>query len=461
MWTFDFGKLWFIHKKEDTITDPISIFYNTIHPKIRDLYPIQRDALEKWYASFLWGKKDNLIQLDTWAWKTLIWLFIAESLRKTKNWKILYLCSDNYLVQQTVDKAELYWVKVSYYFNQEFVNEDLFLSNETICITNYHAVFNSQKFKELNISWVIFDDSHSSIDILDRKYSIEINKEDNEDIYNKILNIFLKYDELKDDINSIKQNDSTVISIIPPMLWLINQEYIKSIIDLNKEKLWNSVKYNFKNISRYFEKSMCFIWVGKIEIATLYPDVSNEFILDNNIDKVFLSATVNNIDDFIRFFGIEPNVIFLQTLYRPDRLFLFTSIIKSKISDIEEIIIKTYNHYSKKTLILVPAKSYFEQFEKNENTYILEDTASAKAMIDSFKLEGNCTLIVANRYDWIDIDWDSWHFMIIFDILNHSSFKNKFLASRFWDDKNDFLKIKFCMKNYSSFLKNHKKFYWL
>lgn len=448
--TINFWNLWTIHKEEDTFKSPVDIFYNSNHPEIKDLFPIQKEILVEWYENYNNWKKDNLIQLDTGVWKTLIWLFAAEALRKNKKWKILYLCPDNFLIEQTIEKAEKYWIKVSSYYSSNFTNEELFLWNEAICITNYSTVFSWNKFKDIDVLWVIFDDSHSVVDLLEKKYSIEINEDNNKELLKDILNIFTKYDFIKNDIEIIKQRDKTTNSMVPLTLWWNNLDIIKELIDSHILKLWKEADYNLKNnwiyLKNNLDKCLCFLWVWKIEIALLYPDTNNNNILNDDIDKIFLSATVNNVDDFIRFFWVEPNVINIETPYRPDRMFLFTNIIKNKINNIEELIIENYNTFSKKSLILVPSKKDFEKFKERDNVDFVNTPAEMKEKIKVFKDSNEQTLIIANRYDWIDIEWDTWHFMIINNILSHSTLKNSFFSARLWNEKNEFIRSNFAWK---------------
>lgn len=446
----DFWSLWSIHKKEDNIKHPVEIFYNSSHTEIRDLFPIQKDILDTWFDNFSSWKKNNLIQLDTWAWKTLIWLFSAEALRKNKNWKILYLCPDNFLIEQTIEKAKKYWIKVSSYYSWKFINEESFLWNDTICITNYATVFSGSRFKDINIEWVIFDDSHTALELLEERFAIEINEDNNEELLNSILDLFNNYQEISTHIETVKERDNTVNIMIPSIIWLNNSSHIKLLIQKHIDYLWDKVNYNlkhnWKDIKKHLEKCLCFIWVWKIEISLLYPNISNISILNNSVDKIFLSATVNNSDDFIRFFWTDPNIISIESRYRPDRLFLFTGVIKNKIENIEEEILKTYNKFSKKNLILVPSKNDFDKFWKENNVEFVENPIEMKSKIEIFKNSDEKTLIIANRYDWIDIEWDAWHFMIILNILNHSSLKNRFFSERLWSDKNDFLRSNFAWK---------------
>lgn len=65
---FDFGKVRSIHSKKDLTKNPVEFFYELNHPELRDLYPSQKEILEKWYSQFKPEENnDKVIQLDTGA----------------------------------------------------------------------------------------------------------------------------------------------------------------------------------------------------------------------------------------------------------------------------------------------------------------------------------------------------------------------------------------------------------
>jgi hypothetical protein len=73
-------------------------------------------------------------------------------------------------------------------------------------------------------------------------------------------------------------------------------------------------------------KTFCFVSARRIEISLLYPDIGKHFAFKNDIQRVYLSATLPNLDDITRVFGITPTRIETNSPdYQPQRLFIFST----------------------------------------------------------------------------------------------------------------------------------------
>lgn len=443
---FDFGKVRSIHSKKDLTKNPVEFFYELNHPELRDLYPSQKEILEKWYSQFKpEANSDKVIQLDTGAWKTLVWLYIAESIRRTKWKKVLYVCADNFLVDQTYDKVTKYWLKASKYSSSEWENESNFLGNESICITNYHSVLNKHSiFRDLDIWGIIFDDSHNTPEVFEDKYTVKIEARE---IIEPLMKLFKEDAFAKKHIESIEQWDSDARIMIPPYKAWSHHDEIKSILTKNKDLLSDTNKYNLENIKNNLECCFIFCSVSWIEVSMLYPNLEGNYFLDSSIERIFLSATVNLHDDFIRYFWVSPEIIKVDNpTYRPDRLFLFSKIINEKIPNFEQEFLKRFQELNTKTLILTPSRHDFQKFEALSNIDYLTNTSEANEKIELFKNSSEWTLVIANRYEWIDIDGDAGHFLVILNIIDHPSLKNKYLAEIIGGDRNLLVRCSFAGK---------------
>lgn len=434
MSAFNFKVVKSIHSSQTLTSNPVEFFYELSHPGIRELYPSQKEILEKWYKqSFNDNEWCHQISLDTWAWKTLVGIYIAESIRRSTGKKVLYVCADNYLVEQTKWKAKLYGINASSYYSGKWDWENEFLQNDRICITNYDALLvNRSIFRKYasGLGWIIFDDSHNLFSCLEKQFSVTITKPA---FINEILWLFENNEEIKEQIISIRDNDRTVNLLIPPHLfWKYKDEIRKKITD--DSDIIGSTDFSFywDNIKNSLDSCLLFCAPGKIEISMLLPDVRDKFYLSADIKKVFLSATTNNSEDFIRSIGINPSLIYLDNpTYRPDRLFIFSKIVRNKVPDFDSRIINEFPQIAHKALILTASRWEFEKFKHLKNIEFLDDTKDASLKIESFKKSDEWILVVANRYEWIDMDGDICHFLMITDIFNFSSLKTKFFAGMF------------------------------
>lgn len=88
-----------------------------------------------------YDKKDFAIELPTWTGKTLISLLIEDFRRRTKKEKVVYLCANNLLVHQVVNKAnKVFGIKASVFTGSKYDDDpnekSLYTRAETIAVTN-------------------------------------------------------------------------------------------------------------------------------------------------------------------------------------------------------------------------------------------------------------------------------------------------------------------------------------
>ena len=110
--------------------------------------------------------------------------------------------------------------------------------------------------------------------------------------------------------------------MIPPFEWHSQANTIKDILNRD-EQIKDGLTW--LNLKEKLDRTFCFISASRIEIGFLYPDVRNHFVFLDDVHRVYLSATLPNLDDITRVFGVTPSrVQFDNPDYRPERLFIFS-----------------------------------------------------------------------------------------------------------------------------------------
>jgi len=432
---FDFSKVASTKSKSNDSdwSNPVSFFYKLTHPEIKDLYPVQRDILQAWYAGFKNGDNDKIISLNTGGGKTLTGLMVAESLRREGEAKILYVCPNNYLGLQTKDEAIKCGIKVASYLNSEWDNKDLFLENNVICVTNYAAVFNSKSiFKQFEIKGIIFDDAHLALDLIDDQFTI---KSEDEQLILNITNLFKSSEVIKEKINSIQEGDPIPIVMIPPLEWHQHSEVVKGILgadaSINQGLPWI-------NLKEKIDKTFCFISAKKCEISFLYPDISNHYAFKEDVHRIYLSATIPNLDDLTRVFGITPSRIEIDSPdYRPQRLFVFSN--KTKLENSDEEIKKKITEISPKTLTLVPSREQAIEYE-GMGAEVVKNSEEISSKIKQFKDASAGILVLANRYEGIDLPGGICHSLVVDGLPYTGTLKTRFFSDYFHNHQNQFLR---------------------
>lgn len=432
---FDFNKVSSIKSKpsDSGWSDPVSFFYKLTHPEIKDLYPVQRDILQSWYTELKNGGNDKIVSLSTGGGKTLIGLMVAESIRREGDRKVLYICPNNYLGIQTIEESSKYGIKTASYLGSKWENKDLFLENDAVCITNYASVFNSRSiFKDFEIKGIIFDDAHLSLDLLDDQFTVRV---DDGELIIKITDIFKSSEAIKEKIDSIQKGDPLSLVMIPPLEWHRQSETIKSLLGADSTV---SQSLPWLNLKEKLDRTFCFVSARRLEISLLYPDVGNHYAFQEGVHRVYLSATIPNLDDLTRVFGVTPSRIETNNPdYNPQRLFIFSS--KTKIEDSEKEIRESIQSVSPKTLVLVPSKEQAAQY-RGEAVSIVENSEEAVQKIKAFKAVTDGVLVLANRYDGIDLPGGACHALLIDGLPYTGTLKTRFFSEYFHNHQNYFLR---------------------
>lgn len=443
MANFDFKKVARVKNRpvDPDWSNPVSFFYKLSHPTIRDLYPIQSNILQAWYAEFKKGVNDKIVSLNTGGGKTLIGLMVAESIRRDVAGKVLYICSNNLLGKQTLDENRKYGIKAATYLNiagsnegPDWDNKNLFLENNALCITNYHAVFNPRSiFRQYEIRGIVFDDAHLALGLLDEQFTLKV---ENPVLMKKITDIFKSSPAIREKIASIQDNDPLPLIMIPPLEWHRQAASIKDLL-VSDDKIRDSLPW--LNLKEKIDKTFCFATAKSIEISLLYPDISDHYAFHKDVHRIYLSATLPNLDDLTRVFGVTPSRIETNNPdYRPQRLFVFSTKL-NRIKKAEDAIRSNLNNISPKTFVLVPSRDSLEPY-KLLGASTAATSAEVVPKLDDFKSASSGILALANRYDGIDLPGGTCHCLLLDGLPYTGTLKTRFFSEYFQNHKNSFLR---------------------
>lgn len=419
------------YKNEKTTTkpvDPIDIFKQlpNLRTSYNDLLDGQGTTLKEWHLNR--EEKDILISLNTGAGKTLIGLLIAQSLLNEGLEKIVYVCSDNSLIEQTENEARKIGMHVTTRMQGGFSN-DLYERGLAPCITNYQSLLNPFGcFKNDNEpKAIIFDDAHVAENHIRNQFTLSINKRRYENLFNDLTNLFEqafievgKQETYKDTI----LGNTGMVLMAPVSYAARKKNELSEIFRQNNIADIDGLKYSYELLKDNLKHCAYFFGRDCIEITPPFiPAKSLNYFSSSNTRRIYLSATLRYKTDIIRAFGnkptktIEPD----NSAGNGERLVLFSYYFKNK-----EFSDEFLSELTKKYKVLFSVPSYTDA-ERFEDFAIPPERDLFKSELNKFKESSEpCSLMLVARYDGIDLPDDECRIMVMDGKPEGSSLLEKF-----------------------------------
>lgn len=396
--------------KGKKLVEPIEIFNKlTLRGSIENIWEPQGEALKKWHIER--NQRDVVIQMNTGGGKTLVGLLIAQSLVNESKGQIVYVCPNNQLVEQIIDHAKEIGISPAARYKGNWHNREEFESGNTFCVTNYATLFNGLSiFRDQEIDGLVFDDAHVAENVIRGQFTLRI-PSDNK-VFPKILHLFRKHfanSSQFERFEDITRKRFTRVLFVPMfVVWEHAFEIRKTLIehgvegDPNTKFAWEYLKEHLNHCS--------ILANGKgIEITPVVLPLSHLNYFQDDVRRVYLTATLPSRASFIRTFGTaEPKII------QPggksgeaQRLFVY---VPGSDDDEQRFNAKKLVE-GQKSCIISTSHSKGQEWVPPAKIY---DTESGQEEIDRFcKSTVPEMLALVARYDGIDLPGDACRILIL------------------------------------------------
>lgn len=383
------------------------------------LRPVQEKILNNWYDNFQ-NHKDVILKLHTGQGKTLTGLLMLQSKLNQDKGPALYLCHNNQLVEQTCQQAESFGI--SYAIMNGDIPDD-FIDGKSILITTVQKLFNGEtKFglgtRSLPVSTILMDDAHACIDVIKRSFKIELKQESH--AYQEIFALFSS--EIQNQgagtFADITRKNYDALAAIPYWIWQDMYTEVSDILSKYSDQL--QIKFAWPIIKDMIKDCQCYISGKTLEI---FPYTNPLFMFGTYFKaehRIFMSATITDDSFFIKGLDITSDTI-RNPLYLDDegwsgeKMILIPSLIDPSLGRTEIVNLLAKPNTEKKfgTVALVPSFNSTKDWEKYGATIANKDTLVTE--IEKLKDKNFAkTLVIANRYDGIDLPDNSCR-ILVFD----------------------------------------------
>ena len=420
--SFDFSDIP-IEQPSPAPIDPIEIFQaaSVSDSNINDLWLAQGDALREWQKNR--NCSDVSVVLNTGSGKTLVGLLIAQSLVNETSGKVLYACASIQLVQQTAEKARGYGLDMTTFVSPDF-STDGYSRCVTPCVTTYQALFNGKtRFRKDDVVAVIFDDAHVAEHLLRDQFSLDISRDGMESVYSEIVALFQSYHSAAGRGTSYDeviagQHAGQVLWVPPFAVQDVQTQLAKILKDANLREA-TETKFSWEYIRDHEDLCCVLISANSVTLTPPYVPISTLPYFGNDVRRVYLSATLQAPDAFARTFGRTPKKLISPstTAGECERLVLVPSKATSTKDDVHSAATVLTEH---KALVLVPTRSRGEKWRTVAPMPNREEVPQAVQAFRDEDSNKKTKLVLAGRYDGVDLPGDTCRVMVIDDLPRSS-----------------------------------------
>lgn len=410
-------------KKQTRVIDPIEIFRRL--PKsarIKDLYGSQAEVLKAWFSSRT--ERDHVLKLHTGGGKTLVGLLISQSILNETGEPVLYICPNNQLLAQTLEKAQEYSLPAVQY---EKPFPDAFLNGKAVLIANYSALFNGMsrfglRGKDfISLGGLIVDDAHVGYNVVRDSFTIRIKRsaDEEDELYETLAGMFrhafkgLGQLGTYDDV--VGGGDNALLEV-PYWSWQDKIDEVQSVLRANAEDRYELQWPLLRDNLRYCH---CLITKDSVTITPMFPLADLIPSFSECKRRVFMSATIPDDSDVIRSFDVSPEALRNPLASKSlagvsERMILVPELMDFKFNDVLATIKGLAKSASSKvsTVILVPS-GYLAKSWGEIATYPDTPKAVESALRELVEGKSRGPFVFANRYDGIDLPDKSCRLLIL------------------------------------------------
>ena len=454
-YTLIFSRRWFCHmtqpnpspfripeKRGAKPSDPESLFRSLSRraSHVQHLWAHQADVLRKWHSTHA-DTPDLALELPTGTGKTLVGLLIGDFVRQTKAERVAYLCPNRQLAYQVGALAADYSINARVLVGQQasYNSDDFnaFEDSSALAITTYSALFNTNpRIKSANL--LVLDDAHASESFIASLWNLEVNRDENRDLYFALLSFFddvIPGSEMwnfRDD--SIPYSRTECTKIPSPVV----QDRQRALCDfLDSELTQSNLRYPWQMIRSHLSACHIFVTWPSISIRPLTPPTFSHGPFASARQRLYMSATLGEGGELERITGVRR----IDRLPVPEgwdregtgrRFILFPD--RSLPPDTARLAATTVIAEPSRSLILTPntsmAKSVAEELRSLTPAPCIFTASDIENSIDPFLVEKHAALVLSNRYDGLDLPGDACHLEWICDLPGATNAQETFLLNR-------------------------------
>lgn len=387
-------------------------------PDVKFLWAHQDRVLEAYEGRT--GVQDLALELPTGTGKTLIGLLIAEWRRRHKSERALYVCPTRQLAHQVGAQAIRYGINAKVCLAPDYGGLPEWQRGDAIAISTYSALFNyNPRFTAPQT--LILDDAHAADGYVADHWTVTIDRDKLTTVYNQLVALLTPL--LGAHTIGIlasptipNHSDRAAVELLPLPIWWKYADEIRNILDgaLTGNDQWYAWTDTIKN-----GLSACNLLVSwqEITLRPLVPTTELHPEFDGAAQRVYMSATLGAGGELERIFGVRS----IERVPVPQeweqhstgrRLFLLPTASLNSV-DVDNLVNDAIG-LTGRALVLAPTRPAVQRRLDLLPAGLPTLTAAAiEEDLDAFIGQESAVLLLANRYDGIDLPGDACRLVIL------------------------------------------------
>jgi replicative superfamily II helicase len=399
---------------------------------INDLYASQAEVLDAWHLRR--GDQDVVVKLHTGGGKTLVALLMAQSVMYETGEPVLYLAPTKQLVGQVLSKSREYGIPaVTYTKGQPLPPE--FYDGNAVLVGAYETLFNGRsKFgvrgsgqEPVKVGAIVLDDAHVALSSVRDAFTLDIAAKDHLEVYTELADRFRPaFREVGRNgaFSDIVTGKEFGVIEVPSWAWHRKldevQQYLAARVDAIDPFIWPFLRDNLGVCHCLFSKA-------GVSITPLFPPVDLLPTFDDARRRIYMSATIADDSEIVRTFGAAQDAVGKPITSTSlagvgERMILVPGLMKfdDPVVPMVKWLATEIAKSKQGVAILTPsgaaAKQWSDIAEYPDSTTAVSERVAA---MQAGAIHG--PLVLANRYDGIDLAGPACRFLVMDDLPQGTS----------------------------------------
>ncbi len=411
--------------------DPIEIFgFLEKDSGKENLRSVQASVLKEWHTKHR-GQRDMVVKLHTGQGKTLIGMLMLQSSLNEGLGPAIFLCPNNYLVNQTIKDARTFGIKTVQFptapgqlLSGVGKPPTAFLNSASILVTTCKKLFNGKSVfgvagstSPISLGAIVVDDAHKCLDLIRESFSIRVDRFDRgrkpNAVYKQLWELFeesLRRQAAGTCSDILNGKDS--VMAVPYWTWHDKRKQVLEI--LQEQKVSEDLLFVWDLLKDHLDRSTCVFSGKELEISPrLLPlDLIPSF--DQAKRRIFLSATLTEDAFLVKDLGIKPDSAAHplsqgDAKYSGERLILMPTLVDTNLRR-DRIVSWTANlakrHGEFGVVAITPSRLHAEAW-KSHGAEVTDVKNLEAAIVDLrskiSRDEAKHVIVLVNQYDGVDL----------------------------------------------------------